>query len=115
MGKSKNDIKVTQFIDLAKFVYNNIENSLEHKYIKEKFYLIMVILLDNQLSKVQLEKRLECLSTDSFFIRGLEETRNHIISNICLLGVMRGMKFSMLSGYYLKPSKIKKILLQKVI
>ena len=115
MGQSKAVIKVQQFTDLAKFVYKIIENSSLHSYIKNNYFVIMALLLDIQLSRVELDNRPEYITSDAFLKKSLKKIKFHILKNINILGALRGFKHSLLAAYYLSPTKTKKLLLQKVI
>lgn len=75
----------------------------------------MALLLDIQLSRVQLEKRPEYITEDPFLNSCIRKIKFHLIRNIKILGALRGVKHSFLAGYYLAPSKTKKLILQKVI
>ena len=115
MGKSNSVVKLEQFINLGEYVYNFILKRCENKYIQDNFFIIMSLLTDNQLWNIRMEERSSYIVENKFFRKNLCDSKKHIIRNVQILGLFRGIKYSILSSYYLSPNKFKCFLLKRGI
>ena len=114
MGENRKIVKVDQFTNLGKHVYNHAKKS-DKKYFCKYFFNVLNMLLEIQLMHVSLRNRIQYITKDVFLQKMLYESRKHIIQSVKIMGWKRGIKYSLFASYYLKPNLGIEVLLCRVM
>ena len=114
MGADRSVIRVNQYNRLSKCLYEYVQ-SINNLYIKNNYYMIHILLLYHELMNVRLDDMRNEIGTvedNEYNNSRLSESRGKIFRFISTMGLMRGIKYYLFSGYYYNGNKLKYFLLR---
>ncbi len=114
MGADRSVIRVNQYNRLSKCLYEYVQ-SINNLYIKNNYYMIHILLLYHELMNVRLDDMRNEIGTvedNEYNNSRLSESRGKIFRFISTMGLMRGIKYYLFSGYYYNGNRLKYYLLR---
>jgi glycosyltransferase involved in cell wall biosynthesis len=114
MGADRSVVRVNQYNRLSKCLYEYVQ-SINNLYIKNNYYMIHILLLYHELMNVRLDDMRNEIGTvedNEYNNSRLSESRGKIFRFISTMGLMRGIKYYLFSGYYYNGNRLKYYLLR---
>ncbi len=117
MGADRGLVRINQY-NMVSRIFNQYVKDCSNKYFERNYDMIHVLLLYHELMNMELldmKKELDKVDDRSFLLGQLGKSRFKLLDYIKIMGLLRGVKYNLLSGYYYKGSRVRYIILKKLM
>lgn len=117
MGADRGLVRLGQY-NMVSRIFNQYVRDISCKYFDQNYDMIHILLIYHELmnmSLIDMKKELEKVTDKDYLYEQFRRAGFKMSMYIRIMGLLRGVKYNLLSGYYYKGDKFRYIILNKIM
>lgn len=117
MGADRDLVRINQYNMVSSIFYQYVK-SHSNRYFERNYDIIHILLIYHELMNMELvdmKKELELVDNKAFMREQFGKSKYKMFDYIKNMGLLRGVKYNLLSCYYYSGSKVRYIILKKLM